>query len=341
MADLRGGLIGCGYFARNHMHGWADVPGVEIAAVCDADPDRAAVFGRDFGVSRRYTGAAEMLRTEHLDFVDVVTQPASHRGLVELAASAGVPVICQKPLAPTLEDAVAMVECCSRASVPLMVHENFRWQKPMRALKEAAASIGSLFFGRISFRSAYDVYTNQPYLATERRFIIADLGVHLLDLARFFFGEIADLSCCTQRINPRVQGEDTATILLRTRGGASCIVDLSFSSQLDEDLFPQTLVSLEGAAGSATIGPHFALTTVTNGTISRSDVSPKVYSWSTPPGQMVQESVVEIQRHWTECLRAGAEPETSGEDNLRTLELVYGAYESAERIERYRVKGTR
>jgi D-apiose dehydrogenase len=71
-----------------------------------------------------------MLAAEKLDFVDIITTVESHRPLVELAAGHGLPVICQKPFALDMADARAMVEACERAGVPLMVHENFRWQSP-------------------------------------------------------------------------------------------------------------------------------------------------------------------------------------------------------------------
>ena len=116
-----------------------------------------------------------------------------------------------------------MVAACEAAGVRFMVHENFRWQTPMRALKAAAAEIGKLFFARITWRSAEDVYKNQPYLATDSRFIVYDLGVHLLDLARFYLGEAEALHCLTQRVNPRIRAEDVATILLRMAGGAACV----------------------------------------------------------------------------------------------------------------------
>jgi predicted dehydrogenase len=272
-----------------------------------------------------------MLASESLDFVDVVTQPAAHRALVELAARHRVHAICQKPLAPSLEDARAMVAACERAGVRFMVHENFRWQTPMRALKAAAAEIGKLFFARIIWRSAEDVYKNQPYLATDPRFIVQDLGVHLLDLARFYLGEAESLFCLTQRVNPRIRAEDVATILLKMAGGAACVVELSFASRLEEELFPQTLVQLEGEAGSATLGPHYELTVVAGGRTGKRAGAPGRPSWSTPGREAIQESVLAVQRHWIECLAAGREPETSGRDNLRTLELVFGAYESAAR----------
>jgi predicted dehydrogenase len=86
-----------------------------------------------------------------------------------------------------------------------MIHENFRWQSPIRKLSEIVRSgaIGKPFWGRFSFRSGYDIYANQPYLAEGERMIIEDLGVHILDIARFLFGEVASLSARKGRVNPR------------------------------------------------------------------------------------------------------------------------------------------
>ena len=299
---------------------------------------RADSFVREFGVRRGYTNAADMFQNESLDFVDIVTQPASHRDLVKLAAAHKVPVICQKPLALALDDAEAMARTCSEAGMPFMVHENFRWQGPMRALKFKSDRIGPLFFGRICFRCNHDVYRDQPYLATDPRFILIDLGVHLLDLARFFFGEVVQLTCNTQRVNPGIKGEDVATVLLTMQSGATCIVDMSYASKLEEDLFPQTLVHLEGRDGSATLGSHFRLTTATPQGVEHKDVSPRLYAWSRPPGHATQEGVAAIQKHWCDCLRAGTATETCGEDNLKTLELVFGAYRSAEENQPYSVR---
>ncbi|HVR73507.1 MAG TPA: Gfo/Idh/MocA family oxidoreductase [Planctomycetota bacterium] len=329
MEDLKGGLIGCGYFAQNHLHAWRQVKGASLAAVCDSDLARARTAAASFGVERSYADAGEMLRAERLDFVDIVTQPASHRELVELAAHRGVHVICQKPVAFELEDARVMVEACSAAGVRFMVHENFRWQAPMRAVKAASARLGSLFFGRVSFRTAFDVYASQPYLALEPRLIVLDLGVHLLDLARFFFGEARSLNCVLRRVNPGIRGEDSATILLEAEGGAACVVDMSFSSRLEEEIFPQTLVQLEGELGSVSLGPHYQLSVTTAGGVERRVAGPRRLEWAAPGREAIQESVLSIQEHWVRCLREECEPETSGRDNLRTMDLVHGAYASA------------
>ena len=129
---LRGTVIGCGFFAENHLNAWATIKDVELVAVCDLDPAKAEGAKQRFGAGQAYTDAAAMLRETRPDFVDIATTVPSHRPLVELAASLRVPAIVQKPFGPTLADCEAMVKACAEAGVPLMVHENFRFQTPMR-----------------------------------------------------------------------------------------------------------------------------------------------------------------------------------------------------------------
>lgn len=328
--ELKGALIGCGFFAVNQMHGWAGIEGVSIAAICDCDAARLGAMGERFGVSRRFTDAETMLAEVRPDFVDVATTAPHHRALVELAASHGVPVICQKPFAPTLADARAMVDACEKAGVPVMVHENFRWQSPIRRvghlLREGA--IGRPFFGRVSFRSSYDVYSGQPYLAEGERFIVEDLGIHALDVARFLFGDANAITARIARVNPRIRGEDVATMLL-AHDGVTSIVDCSYATKLEEELFPQTLIEIDGTDGTIRLGAGYRLS-VTNGAGTRlEDVSPELLPWAERPWHNIQESVAAIQEHWVRCLRGGHEPDTSGRDNLQTLALVEAAYASA------------
>lgn len=335
---LHGAVIGCGWFAQNHLNAWRDIEGVDIVAVCDRDSAKAQRAGEFFGVPGVFTDAEAMLQSADVDFVDIITTAETHRAIVELAARYHKHTICQKPFAPSMEDARAMVEMCQKANVRLMVHENFRWQTPMLKVKEQMSGIGDLFFGRISFRTAFDVYKNQPYLAEDARLIIYDLGMHLLDLVRFFFGDVESLMCLTQRVNSGIKGEDVATILLRMCSGATCLVDLSFSSKRDIESFPQTYVYLEGSKGSVDLRNDYQLTVVKGGMVSHERAAPMQTPWSTSPLEAVQESVATVQRHWVECLRNSYEPDTSGADNLKTLELVFGAYESAERGMPYRVE---
>jgi predicted dehydrogenase len=331
MAELRGGLIGCGFFSINHLHGWRDVEGASIIALCDRDPARLALAGDQFGIARRYADAAQMLADERLDFVDVATTVASHRPLVELAARHGVAAICQKPFALSMADARAMVEACEAAGVPLMVHENFRWQSPIQALRARldAGAIGKPFWGRVSFRSAYDVFSGQPYLAKGERFIIEDLGIHILDIARYLFGDVARLTARIARVNPAIRGEDVATMLLDHESGLSSIVDCSYATRLAVEPFPETLVEIDGALGSIRLGQGYEMRVTGKQGSQMHDVSPRLLSWATRPWHNIQESVQAIQQHWVDCLREGREPATSGRDNVKTLALVEAAYRSA------------
>lgn len=332
MADLRGGLIGCGFFAVNQMHGWADAKGASIVAICDRDPERLKIVGDQFGIDRRYADAAEMMTKEKLDFVDIATTVNSHRALVELAAAHKLPTICQKPFAPTLADAKAMVAACDKAGVPLMIHENFRWQSPIQAMKAVldTGEIGEPFFGRISFRSGFDVFSGQPYLAEGKRFIIEDLGIHILDISRFLLGDATTLIARTRRVNPKIKGEDVATMLLDHEGGVTSVVDCSYATKLEEEPFPQTLAEIDGTEGTLRLTQGYRLVvTGKSGTVER-DISPPLLPWASRPWHNIQESVAAIQQHWVDSLKAGRETSTSGADNLKTFALVEAAYASAE-----------
>lgn len=330
MAGPRGALIGCGFFAENHLQAWRQL-GADIVAVCDRDRGRAEAAAARHRISATYVETEALLRAEKPDFVDIVTTVESHRPLVELAAGYGVAVICQKPFATTLADADAMIAACDSAGVPLMVHENFRWRTPMLAAARriAEGAIGAPFFGRISCRHDYDIYALQPYLAEVERFAILDVGIHLLDLARFYFGEVEWLSCSTQSANPKVRGEDVATIMLKHRSGATSIVDASFFTHMQPSPFPETTLEIDGSAGAVRIGEGYAMALTTAGRRTDERVEPVLHPWMEKPWHDVQTSVVNIERHWLECLKSGREPATSGRDNRKTLELGLLAYEAA------------
>ena len=83
---MKGALIGCGFFAQNQLHGWRDLAGVQIVALCDRDPARLAATAERFGITRTYRDAAAMFADGGFDFVDIATTVGSHRMLVEMAA---------------------------------------------------------------------------------------------------------------------------------------------------------------------------------------------------------------------------------------------------------------
>jgi D-apiose dehydrogenase len=189
--------------------------------------------------------------------------------------------------------------------------------------------IGDVFWGRVSFRSAYDVFSGQPYLAEGERFIVEDLGIHALDMARFLFGDANSVSAVIKRVNPKIKGEDVATILLDHGDGVASVVDCSYATQGEEELFPQTLLEIDGAKGSLRLAANYQLCVTANGKTTKTDISPPLLPWASRPWHNIQESVALIEQHWVDCLREGREPQTSGRDNLKTLALVEAAYQSA------------
>jgi len=328
-------VIGTGFFAQNHLHAWAQIPDVELVAVCDVDPVRVQAAADQFG-GKPYTDAAELFANEQLDFVDIATTPPTHRMMVELAAAHGVAPICQKPLAWDMVDARAMVDACAARGLPFMVHENFRFQHPMRRIKALLddGAIGRPFFGRVSFRTAHDVYAAQPWLVDSERMIIVDVAVHLFDLAMCFMGEPTSLVTDALRVNPRIAGEDVATVMMRMNEG-TCIVDASYETRSDHNTYPQTFVTLEGTEGTITLGPDYHLQVVSRGQVTDEDLQIPDHGWTSVPWNAIQDSVVTTQQHWIDCLRTGNEPETSGARTLRLLDVTLGAYASLESGGRY------
>ncbi len=324
-------LIGCGFFAQNHLQAWRDIEGVDVVALCDTDSTRLAQTAAAFEVARSYSDASALFGDGGFDAVDIATTAPSHRALVELAAAHNVHAICQKPFATNLADARAMATAMEAAGKTLMVHENFRWQSAVRRVIDTvrAGEIGEPFFGRISFRSGYDVFSGQPYLATGERFIIEDLGIHILDIARALFGDARDLSATTKRINPAIKGEDVATMLIAHETGATSVVDCSYATRRDPEAFPQSLIEVDGEKGSVKLTLGYQMELHKDGAVETIDLSPPVLDWAERPWHNIQESVLLIQQHFVDAVRAGAEPETSGRDNLQTLMLVEAAYLSA------------
>jgi D-apiose dehydrogenase len=324
-------VLGAGFWSQFQIPAWKELPEVECVAVCDRQIDKARIVGERFGIPRHFQDAEELIRTVQPDVVDIITSPETHSEMVALAARHRLPAICQKPLANDLQTAQEMVALCGAADVPLFVHENWRWQRPLREVKRAldSGAIGKPFRARVDYNSSFPVFENQPFLRELERFILADMGVHILDVIRFFFGEAAWLMARAQRVNPGIRGEDVATVFLEMANGMTVTCTLSYASRLEHDRFPEAFVTIEGDRGAIELAPDFWLR-VTNeeGTISRR-YPPQIYPWADPSYALIHSSIVDCHRNLVHGLLGKGQAETTGEDNLRTLQLVLGCYESA------------
>jgi predicted dehydrogenase len=327
---LRGAVIGTGFWSRFQIAAWKELPGVQIVAVCNRTRARAEEVAQLFQIPMVYDTAEELLEKEQLHFVDIITDVDTHARFTLLAAEKGVNVICQKPMAPSLEEARKMVEVCAQKNINFFVHENFRWQAPIRTLKTALDSgvIGKPFKARVSFVSAFPVFDNQPFLAELEQFILTDVGSHVLDICRFLFGEAKSLYCLIKTVNPKIKGEDVANVLMEMESGVHCYAEMSYASLLEREAFPQTLVLIEGEKGSLHLTNDFELKTTTRTGTTSQVIKPSFYAWADPEYAVVHASIVDCNRDLLNGLQGGRS-ETTGEDNFKTVELVWAAYESA------------
>lgn len=336
-ARRRGALIGAGYFAAFHAEAWGRVSGAELVAVADPAPGRALEFAGRWKIPRAYEDAGTMLREEKPDFVDVVTRPETHLALARLAASRGVHVFCQKPLAPTWEDSVATVEACEAAGVRLVVHENWRWQPWYREVRRLldAGFFGKPFHVEFKMRTGDgrgpEPYAHQPYFRQMPRLMIYETAVHFLDTFRFLLGEIRSVYCEIDRINPAIAGEDYALVQLAFENGAHGLIDANRTSGPMPVPVALGEFRLEGDRAAVRMTPDGRLFLTEHGGAERPHAFP-----ATDAGYK-GDSVRATIEHSVECLRSGKPAESEGRDYLKTVAAVFACYRSAERGERVRL----
>jgi predicted dehydrogenase len=336
MQPLKFAVLGTGFWSHYQIPAWFEVGGVELVAVYNRTVSKAERVAEKFGVPKVYGDPEELLQKEDLDFIDIITEVPAHAPLVHLAAKYKVPVICQKPMAPDYETAQKMVAVCQEAGIPFFVHENYRWQHPIRELKKVVdeGHIGRPFRGRFQFLHALEdfVWENQPLLKQLERLIIADQGSHQFDLARFFFGEARSIYCQHLRVRDDIAAEDVASVTLQM-DQAICNVEMSFVTKVEWNHFPEELIYLEGPKGTLELAADFWIRLTTDAGTQIRRCPPPHYAWADPAYDVNHASMVPIHQDFLQAFRTGNPPENTGQDNLKTMRLVYTAYESAERNE--------
>jgi predicted dehydrogenase len=315
---LKGGLIGCGFFSQNHQQAWRRIPNVEIVAASDLSLERARA-----AAGRAYRSAEEMLQSEDLDFVDIVTRSTTHLELISIAAERGLAIICQKPMAPDWETARRMVEVAETHRVRMMIHDNWRWQSWYRAAGAmiARGDIGTPraygFRCRLKDGVGDEPYPRQAYFRQLQRFMIDEVLVHHIDTARFLFGDIASVYAEGATRNPHLLGEDHVILTLRhVKDAMGWIEGSSFLNHHDG---ARTLdeATFEGESGSIRVNGQ--------GEIWSGDEK----LWGDPGVGYRGDSVYATQAHFIDCLQTGRSFETEARDYLeKTFAVVEAAYAS-------------
>ena len=332
MKNLQCAIFGTGFWSLFQIPAWQEVGGVDIIAVYNRTVSKAESVAKRFGIPRVYGDPEDLFQNEKLDFADIITEVPAHEPLVLLAAKYKVPVICQKPMAASYASAKLMVEACKAADSPFYVHENYRWQYPVREIKRIVdeGQIGRIFRGRFLFFHEFPPFAweNQPLLKQLPNLILADQGSHQFDLVRFFMGEARSVYAQHLRVREDVAGEQVASTILQMEN-AIAQVDLTFVTKTEAKRFPETTFMLEGTKGTIELRTDFWVHLTTDAGTLINRYAPPHYPWADPAYDVNHASMVLLHQNFLRGLRGGPSPENTGEDNLKTLQLVYAAYESA------------
>ena len=257
--SLRWGVVGTGWVARDYVG-----PAIQasrnghVAAACDLSPEALAAFlpGADLA---RTDDLGAFLRSG-IDAVYVATPNHAHRGPVEAAVGAGLPVLCEKPLARTLEEAEAMAEAVRTSGVTFGTAFDQRFHPAHVALRELVArgELGTVTAVRIRYAcwtgpdwtpdgNAHDNWRADPERAGGGAFI--DLAPHGLDLTQTLLGEpLVDVAALLQRRVHDYDVDDGGALVARTAGGA--LLNLSVAYNCPET-FPRRELEIVGTEARA------------------------------------------------------------------------------------------
>ena len=319
------GLIGGGMVSRHHLIAWADIADrARVVAIADPCRENAAQRADEFAISRVYADAEAMFAAAELDAIDIAAPRQFHAPLVRLAAKRHLPVLCQKPLAPDLQQAIELAAEV-KDQTRLMVHENWRFRRYYRdaaawlregrigEVKQAQLTLltSGVLPGPDGLRPALE---RQPFMRGETRMLVAEVLIHHLDTLRMLLGPLRVTAAGLSRSYPEMAGEDGAVIQMKADRGATVSVFASFAAHG----FPAAQVDrldILGETGSVRLdGPQLVCT-------------------GASPAEKRYDLAVEYQgsynrtiAHFVQSLRDNTPFETAPEDNIETLRLVEDCY---------------
>lgn len=326
---LRVGIVGCGNIVRKHH-----LPNLlrhpdefRVTSACDVDGPSASRVAEACG-AKPFVDFRAMIVNEPLDAVLVATPHQLHAEPVLLAATRGLHVLLEKPMATTLDDCARMVAACERAGVVFMVAENERYKSNFRAVGKAIRD--GLIGDVLAIRS--DVYArgerrDEPlhWIHDPRQAgggIVLALAIHRLDVMRWLGGSVQRVSACFDVGDPL---EKLASVQMRFASGA---IGHFLSADVPAPPPRSGAMFVMGSAG--TIGvmlPGFGY----QGPAMRFTPGAK----EPVPLPLEREGLASDDAfeaellHFATCVRSRLEPHTSGRDNLETMRLVFAIYESA------------
>jgi len=331
---LQVSVVGCGPVSVRHLTGWEAIPETEVVALCDRHPEHFDHLIRKFGNKETFTDFAELLRNVDCDIVDIATRPYSHTELVYQAAEAGKNILCQKPFAPTLPEAREMIEICEKRKVRLMVCENWRWFVWFQAIKRIlnTGEIGELKYAKMTSYNwlTIPVKNNLPpiyqhpqtYLIEMEHLLIYEAVIHFIDVFRFLFGDPHSVYARMQKMSSHVRGEDYALLVLNFEKMQG-MIDASWCSREPRREEKCEYMLIEGTKGSIILHQDGRIQIVRGS----GKVDFPEYEWKE---ETKIKSHIRVHRHFVDSIMDNSPFQTDGRDNIKSLEIVLKAYESAE-----------
>ena len=352
---LKVGLIGAGGISRQHLPGYQHDPErVQLSAVCDIREEAAQQFASEASLEAIFTDAREMFELADIDAVDICTIHDTHAELAIAAAEAGKHVLLEKPMAISIDECRAIVEAAEANGVTFMVAQHLRHVPSYIALRRRiqAGELGEIWSARVdTFLTAALDDPDQPIAMRPGWWgfdgkrggggVVTLLSVHHLDLLRFLVGEVGRVTARAWRGHPSFtnDAEDRAVATLEFVNGAVGMLTGSLSSRAPW-LFQMLIMGEHGSAWTPPpeentplmwhrIPAVIASAQQDGETPFSLEGSYQPLDTSDVSAPTLNPYINEIQ-HFAVCCEDGAEPVSGGRDNLETMKIVFGIYESAQ-----------
>lgn len=342
-APIRVLVVGAGYFSQFHQQAWSDDPRATLVGIVDSDTSRARKAAAAFDDVLAFDNLEKAIEATTPELVDIVTPPKTHLALIRITMAYNIATICQKPLCGGLERALQAVALAYDANVPLVVHENFRFQPWYRKLDELirAGQMGDLY--QMTFRlrpgdgQGPDAYLDrQPYFQRMERFLVHETATHFIDTFRFLLGEPDWVWADLRRLNPAIRGEDAGTIVFGYRDGRCGLFDgnrlVDHVAQNHRYTMGEALI--EGSFASAMLDGDGQVMLRLHGSNETSNIATGAVA-----GVFGGGCVAALQAHVIAHMLDGALLENEARDYVRNLRIVEAIYSSAKSGNRVMLDG--
>lgn len=337
---LKVGIIGCGTIAQvRHIPELANNQNCQLTAYYSATPQKAEKMAERYG-GKAYTDLEEFL-SSGLDAVCVCVPNALHAEISVKALNHGLHVLCEKPMATTLEDCESMVEAAKRNGKKLMIGQNQRFaQAHVEARKRIeAGEIGDILsFDTVYGHAGPEAWSGQknPWFFDKKRSVfgaMADLGVHKTDLMHYLLGEPivkVNANLCTRDKKypdgSLISVDDNAFCLYQTASGVVGSMHVSWT-QYGEEINSTVIQGSEGVIRCYTDPKYTLIVEKKHGPVEKLELDTVGVNEEQTSGKFFNSGVIDA---FVDCILQDKKAPIDGEEALKTMRVIFAAQKSAQ-----------